>query len=558
MIFKSDNMNQIKKDRLMIIFLTFFSISVVVLTGIYLFINRFIGSGFFFGDLATYISYEGLIHIDIRIFSATPFSPFFIVILSRITGLDTFTTIYLPYITIVPLIYCYFFTSFFIKKKQHAILLALIIFLITLGKTPHFVEYSMGYFLFLVFMILILKYFFSKFKDYRYFFLALIFLITMKFYFPYEEIFSVTFLISLLIFLYFIRKSHTILKNIPIKNITNQLSIFTILSLVILFSYSPKFEDLLRLIHDNVYNIDFFAVLSNFFFQLSEGKDLVLEYGVPLRSPQIPFLLNVALTLILLISIIIIFLIFIFKLIRGHNFNKLNVKDLSLFLCMFAYYPYAIAKLSIGQHNYLLIPIYIIGPVFIYYFLKRSLELKIKNNEIKEIKRNLKFQTKNLMSRSPTMIIVIFLVLVLSHHVSYFTTETLRPIGSDDTNYALVEFLNNSNYKGSKILTDLDTFGIARVYFARAGKDSNYIAHIKYTDERYSFMIGKGNASIASDMDLILINTLTIDRPMQRGHPDWAYFKPLINQDEKLKQNKKMDIIYSSNQYDIYLPIRTN
>jgi hypothetical protein len=541
-----------KTKKLTIMVLTTIAVSVVIITGLYFYINRFIDSGFFFIRLARYMSLEGQSHIDVEQWTTFPFVPFLISSIQKITGLSTLNVVYLPYLCIIPLLYSYFFTRYFVSDKRFAIILALAIFLMALGTNAHFLEYQMGYLLFPVFAVLSLRYIYSR--DYRYLILLIILLITMKFYYPYEEIFSVTFLVSLVIILYLLRKMRKVSDIFKTKGNIKFPYAFALFSLILLISYQPKGETLLHGLNVGFYKLDPFITIRNFFYGLITGSDLILEYGISTRAPFIPFLINTSLTLILSILILFVFLSFIFIIVKNRYYDKINIIDISLFLLMFAYIPYSIAKTAIGGLR-LLTPIYIIGPIFIYYFLKRNRTLaneKGLNNKYKN--RFFKYNFKKSLNKVPQLFAVVIIILVLSHHVSIIMSETHRPVGSDEINSSLVTHLD-SNFIGKKrVLTDIDTFGVALTYLSQSGYDFSNMSQVIYTDERYSYIIGKGNKNESINIDIILVNEINIERPMQRGHPDWAYFKPLSNYETNIKKNANINQIYSSNGYTIYIP----
>ena len=81
----------------------------------------------------------------------------------------------------------------------------------------------------------------------------------------------------------------------------------------------------------------------------------------------------------------------------------------------------------------------------------------------------------------------------------------------------------------------------------------NNISFSGYTSEKYSFLIGKNNYSEISNFDIFILNELTKERAMQRGHPDWTYFEPIDPYVERIEKNEYLISIYESSIYDVYV-----
>jgi len=306
---------------LLTIFLTLSCISIISLTSLYIYKNQFMEGGWLWGYFAELIVYQRNGFIEIRNV-AYPFTSFFLIQLSTILGEPILEIIFIPYLTSIPLLYSYIFTKYFISNKYRAILLSLIPFFTMIARTPHIKSYPMGMLLFPVFVFLVSKYIFSN--DRRYIFLSILLLIGIKFYFPYGEVYSVTFLISISFCIFIFKRLGKI--NLKSNRISKEIYFLGIFSLVLLFSYQPKGETLLYDFYIGARHLEPFEQLSNFLFGLGNGSTLNGEYVVPRRAPQISFILNISLTLLIILVVAITFLFLLFKFFK--HFKRFCIKDM--------------------------------------------------------------------------------------------------------------------------------------------------------------------------------------------------------------------------------------
>jgi len=550
-----------RSNKLLKIFVFTLVFSILFLTGLYVYRNRYIDSGFVFIRVARWIyniEIIGETNFDLYFQGGVVFGELYLVSASKILGEKLIDLLYIPIFTTLSVLLFYFFVRIFIKNKKYAILLAITILFLTEGQRGHFREYSIGIFLYPVFVGLIAKY--IKEVDLRYLFISIFVLLSLKFYSPHYEVWAVSFLISFVLILYVIKNTklfQNFLKDKSIKKHYKTIRNFTIISVIFLFAHQPKGMGFLHRTYQGVYSPNIVQEI-NYYIQniISPGEGVGLEYGASTQAPFLPRMFNIIITLSLALLLGYIFIKFIWLIIikkhkKGeHNFNLLEIL---LFLSIIGVLPHGFLYLSIGQSSYLLRPIYLIGPVLIVYFSNRLTSKNknnksgMKNNSQKKLTMN-PIQKTNYFKKFVIMTIVMIIILSVAYHVSFFYYEIPRPLGADETNNSMSSWFGE-NTEDPSILTDHHTYGLTLAYM-RNNNYSDGITFEHYTDARYSFIIGKGNLTERQEIDYVLINKMNQDRTMQSE--DWRHFEPIKDYIEQIESNRYLNKVYSSNNYIIY------
>jgi len=546
------------KRKLIIIFLTTLIFSFLMLTGLYTYTNRSTQSGFVFIRLARWIyniEIMGGTNFDLYD-SGTLFGEFYLINFNKVTGLSFIEIIYIPVFTTLSIFLLYFFTKTFISDKRYAILLAITILFLTEGQRGHFREYSVGIFLYPFFLALVSRY--IKNVDKRYLIMSLFILLSLKFYAPHYEIWSVSFLVSLILAIYLMPESILInplfKKDVLVKSY-KKLKYFTIFSLVLLFSHQPKGERFLYRTYQGIYSPNVIQEFYYFIYGiLNLGQPQGLEYSASPQAPYIPRMFNIIITLLLTLLLFYILIRFFYIFLQTKNISThIRIFDILIFISVIGIVPHALFKLSIGQSSYLLRPIYLIGPVFIFYFLMRldrinkNIKTPLKNFSQKKLFLKITKEADFIFNLTKCLIILI-IVLSMAYHVSYFYYDTPRSLGSGEVNDSIGIWYGEHTHNPS-ILTDHHTYGTTLAYM-RINNYSQDLHFEHYTDSRYSFIIGKENITERYDLDYLFINKINIDETMQSE--DWMHYEPLEDYIDQIERNKYLNKVYSTDYYVVY------
>jgi len=486
-------------------------------------------SGFLFNRIAELIiQYNNKIY-DPLYFREFPFASLLLISLHNITNINIFNIIYIPIFSTLPFIFFYVFSKHIFQDKILIIVLSLIYYLLIISKDSHFVEYSIGWPLLFLYIFLLYRY--IVLKNRFFLILSFIILISMKFYSPYSEVYGDLYVLFFLSFLFLINIFNNKNSVATYYNILH-LKKYFLISIVILIFYQPKGEIFLSKIFSNYYVLNPLSALKNFLYHIYQPhNDLILKYGSSPAAPLIPRYINIIITL-LLITLFIYSILFWINHYKKNKLSSIRYPEIMIFSLLLAIIPLNLIKLSIYQYTALLPIIYLASPIFIFY----TLYIKLKNSN------------KNF--KNFYVFLLIFLIIMLSHHWTYFYYDTPRPIGDEQSNIKMGEWIIKYNYNPF-LLTDFDTYNIINLFLTVKYSQNNNIKYISYSDKRYSYIIG--NELLEKyDFNLYLINIITLSRSIQRGNPDWAYFKPLEEYIKDINNNTSINNIYSSNQYSLY------
>jgi len=536
-----------RKKRLSFLFICSFIFSFILLTSIDAWINRELGNGWIWRMISRLVGAYGN-GLDVGFFSlghGIIFENPLVISVSEITGLKIGEVYYIPFLLTIPIIILYPFAKTLVNSKNMALMISFAIFIMLFSKEKMFRGYALGLMLFPLFIFVLIKY--IKQNDKRLLVSSIFLLIGIKFFAPHYEIWAISFLLLITIFLMFNSK-FKLSKSINHDGF-GSLKIYSILSVIILLSYQPKGEDFLYHVYAGIYDLDIVTYALNFLGIRGVQEGPTAEYAVTPRSALIPSLLNQAIYMILGVAVLVSVLWWIKNILKNRKsfLKKLNLKDIISWSLFLAPIPHGIMKLAINQPGYLQIVLRLIGPFFIYYTFKKRSIMNSADNKMKTTIFSLK-NRKNL--KIHTLVITILIILVLSHHLSYIAYQTQNSVGSDEMNEsAAVWMMENQN--SPVLLTDWDTHNLLLYYMAKNEYNISEVGDLRFSDDRYSFVIGKGNESVGNQMDYFIIDTLNIETPLLRGG-GYVQYEPLDKYHDDIRRNPKINLIYSSNDFEIY------
>lgn len=508
-------------------------ISVIIHNEIYLYLNRAIGSGFFFQirvpELVTW-DIENKSHFNLDSFSAFPFAPLFLGIISKVTGLSMIDTIFFPYVRIFGILFSYVFARVLLKDRLLSFFTGFALFFFLSAGLEHFVEYPIGYIAYPLFPLLV-HYYVETGKK-RYVGISILIFIAFKGFSPHVEHWSVIFLLSVFVIIVAIDRL-----SIDFGIRSNAVMIignYALLAIILWLFINTKFyEHLLSL----RFEVNPFMNLYEFFYQLLVPTDSVTrEYGsspfnpFPVRIVNILYVISIALTLGMaaLLNVASV----------GKNWEILSqyrLKDIIAFCALFALVPYTILKISIGRVSILIFTI--IGPIVGIYFLQKHFQTLHYDINYKAVLYGLAS---------------VLLILSLSSQAVYYSYDVSRPLGDDDANGNVAVWMHNhqpelSNEGNARILADLNTHGILRTYSAKSGRNMELDDQLKFNDRFYKHIVGddiNGNTNI----DSLIIDKRISHKPTQSG---WDYYEPLRKNEDKIHNNENLAKSYDSNAYSI-------
>lgn len=516
---------------LIILFLTFI-ISFNMIDG---FLYRGINSGFFFDTrLPEILSLENSNQQNFNVsdFDPFPFSPSLLLTISKITNTPIFDVIYIPILNSIPFLFYFILTRRIFKSNLLPLLLSSSVFFYNWATVSHHLEYQTGEMLLPLFFFALFLY--VKTNDTRYYLSSLLLLLPIKFFAPHVEVIAISFLVifSIIILIkeFKIKKLVHIGQNLPIN--------ILLFSLIIFFAWNPKFYQ--GLLQGNL-NINILLNFHEFFYQLIyPNQSIILEYGATPRSPILLLFINSFFVLLTLILIFIPLLLLLLKNLKKidifiNDFSKEDVFILSLILC---FIPDFLVLASIGAISTKKFTLF--GPIVAIYITK--------NYSLTPLVNYFHLNKKKIIN----VLVVIFFVLSILSNVGFHLYDFRTPVGNDESNILLSEYISSNSLQKSYLLTDFDTYGIIKTYLARSNKSYNTVVLSQYTDEKYSYVIGKNNESISEKINFFILNQNFKNRALHRGPPDWRYFKSISGYIYAIEQNNNLNKVSTINNYIIY------
>jgi hypothetical protein len=143
---------------------------------------------------------------------------------------------------------------------------------------------------------------------------------------------------------------------------------------------------------------------------------------------------------------------------------------------------------------------------------------------------------------------VLLLILAVTIQAGTFAGDGLRPVGSEAANEGAAYWATTSH---ERVFTDLHTYSIMSLERAEFGK-TKQTEQVVYTHERYENIINRDKKPF--EFDIFVVNNQFGDQPMMRGWIDWTFFKPIGMYEDQVNYNQRVNRIYDSEKYHMYVP----
>lgn len=500
-------MNGYKKTKLVVSML-FICLSYSV----FLWLNKYNIESFAFqrvGYLAYNIDNDASIVTNYH--SNLPYSASLLTSLHYVLDIKISNLIFIPIVPVVG-VFSSILASRLINTDYSSIIFGFSIGLYVFWQTPHFREYRLSMALYLIFVFLLFMY--LRYKEKRYLFLVLIIYLSIRYFGLPMEIWVLT----LLGLLWIVGK---IAKDMNINAVINYspASIY-LLSVVGVFAlwYNEKLYGSFigRRIVDLENPVD---QLIGFFYELINTQ----TQNPYISSPSSPTHLR----------ILVIFWMAIFSfIILFYYMNLARMHDVKFYTWDFKKLFFSIILVA-GAIEIIVYMLVGFGVSLRYATLVFPLVAGHIINNIFSINTFRMF----------AIVMVVLSVGVVGLNIMH---EEYRPYTGDDINQKSVEFIQYT--PDQTVTTDHHTFTEMRMIAGSSGINPDSITQNRYDVEKLQYLAGESIEK--PELNALLINNKTSDRPMFRGPPGWEFYLSYDSMDSTIhnKENK----IYHSEYVKIY------
>lgn len=549
--------------------------------GAFLFHGRYISSGFFFarrfGELIAEAADPAV--IDLWAFRAAPATPFYALTMSQVTGLQVETVVYLPVFVTIPLLWYYVFSRDVLGNEVLAALLAIAIMAWSWTKVEHFSQYTVAMTLFVLFLWQVHRAIMSGAK--RDWVIVIGFALIIKGFSAHSEVWVVSFFVIVTILF---TAQHRYRRRVNdqeqkraqstatdggrsvrqrIKGghqrrsmLVSRLAATTLLLIVILFWFNSKFYSGL-LVYTTITSP--ISSLVEFFTRaLQSSATTALTYAPGAHSPPLPRRLNIVyllLTGLVFAGSAVVVLAILAD--EGDDYLLNGDSAIVWGSGMASYFPDHTLMLFAGRLpvNFLRVTGVILPLGLVAYSAIQTSRLRVR-------------QTLQTLTVGTVLVVVVIALASQAAFVAYDIPANTPPEAQTD---AAASWLTNhsSEHPPTRILTDLNTFGLLRVSAAELTGDGRKFFITPYTDPRYAYLIGDnptavratreiraryGTPTPPSRFDYVTVSWTLGTEPLKRGSPDWRSFERLTPHRDEIRGNPRVNHVFATGDYSIYYP----
>ena len=542
-------------------------LALLTANGALFFHERYSYNGFFYATRLPALITANMSHVNMFFYQSFPTSPFYVLGLRQITGLDVESIIYLPIFPVISLLWYFILARLAFQNDLLGVLMAISVVAFFGGKLVHYTEYSTGLLAYPLFLFVGYKLLTTG--RARYVALLATLMILLWGFAPHGQVRAVSFIfISAAIFaLYRYRtdSSHTTSRRTDggkqmrasLKMLPRQIMIIALAGAAFLFWFTGKFYTGFVGRLDTAFTSPLAPIARFLFGIVSPTRAAVLKYG---ESPHLPELAQTVDTIYMFLTgvvlaltgLLVIFLLFFAK----RDYLRNSIHELILAVGVASYLPDMMFMLLSGRLQLAIIR-----------ELGAILTLGILLSTVKRLDSSM---VKQILHIGIVSVVVVFFVLGIASQVAFLATDAPTGTPSDAQTETTGAWIHQYGVE-EQILSDLNSIGYVRTAIAEITNNPRQPSLVRYSDTRYAYLIGD-NVSAATPtpefqkkfgtpkpperFGYILLNWATPSEPLKRGSPDWRSFESIGEHKTEIRTNHRINRIFATGQYTVERPVK--
>ena len=540
-------------------------LSLLIVNAAVFFHKQYIYDGFFFATRLPALVAADMEHVNMYFYQSFPTSPFYVLGLQQITGLDVESIIYLPVFLVISLLWYFVLARLAFQNNLLGVLMAISVVAFYSGKIVHYSEYPTGRLAYPLFLFVGYKLLITG--RARYVVLLATFMVLLWGFAPHGQVRAVSFIfiaaVVFALYQYRTNSSHPTSRTdrsermyTSLRMLPRRIAILALAGVLFLFWFTGKFYTGFVGRLDTALTSPLAPIAGFLFGIVSPSRAATLKYG---ESPHLPQLAQtIDTTYMLLTGIVLAFaglLIVYLLFFAGHDYVRNSVHELILAIGVASYLPDMGFMLLSGQFQFSIIR-----------ELGAILTLGILLTTAKRLNTSM---IKRVFHIGILGAVVVFFALGIASQVAFLATGAPTNTPSDaQTEATAAWFYQHGTDEG--MLTGLRSIGYMRTATAKITDNPRQPPVTHYSDTRYAYLIGD-NVSTATltpefqakfgtpkppeRFGYILLNWATPKEPIKRGTLGWRSFESIGEYETEIRTNHRINRVFATGQYTIERPV---